>query len=198
YHAVRSGAGVVAARANAPVRFQRYGLLVSVVLVCLLLLTVQTRGGGSGGAGEAVAILLTPVQSLLVKIHRGAVGVWPSYVDWAAVRRENWVLRAEAERLGVQGLRAAETDQETARLRRLLELHDRLPMSALAGEVIGRESGGWVRALTVNRGRRSGIAQQTPVIVPAGLDGRGVQVRLGASVVQLVNGPASALGAADP
>jgi len=179
------------------VRFQRYGLLVSVVLVCLLLLTVQTRGGGSGGAGEAVAILLTPIQSLLVKIHRGAVGVWTSYVDWKSVRRENSVLRAEAERLRVQGLRVAETDQENARLRRLLALHDRLPMSALAGEVIGREAGGWVRALTVNRGRQSGITQQTPVIVPEGLVGRVVQVRLGASVVQLINDPASAVGGVD-
>jgi rod shape-determining protein MreC len=180
---------------NAQVRFQRYGLLVSVLLVSLLLLTVQTRGGGTGGAGDVVAILLTPVQTILVKIHRGAVGVWTSYADWKAVRAENAVLRAEAERLRMQALRTAETEQENARLRRLLALRERLPLSTLSGEVIGREAGGWVRALTVNRGRRSGIGQQTPVIVPEGLVGRVVQVRSGTSVVQLLNDPASTVGA---
>ncbi len=176
-------------------RSRRFGLLVSVLLVSLLLLTVQVRGGGTGGAGDAVAVVLTPIQSLLAQIHRGAVGMWNTYADWKGVRRDNAALRAEAERLRVQALQREETERENTRLRRLLELRERLPLSTLAGEVVGRESGGWVRALTVNRGRGSGVAQQTPVIVPEGLVGRVVQVRPGASVVQLINDPASTVGA---
>jgi len=177
------------------VRSRRFGLLVSVLLVSLLLLTAQVRGGGAGRAGDLVAMVLTPVQSLLVKIHRGAIGLWSSYADWKGVRRDNAALRTEAEQLRVQALQHAETERENVRLRRLLELRQRLPLSTLAGEVVGRESGGWVRALTVNRGRGSGVAQQTPVIVPEGLVGRVVQVRPGASVVQLINDPASTVGA---
>jgi rod shape-determining protein MreC len=177
------------------VRFRRYGLLVSVLLVSLLLLTVQTRGGGSGRAGELVGLVVTPVQNLLVRIHRGAVGLWAAYVDWKSVRTENLVLRAENERLRVQALQAADTREENARLRQLLALRDRLPLSTLAGDVIGREGGGWVRTLTVNRGRGDGIGQQTPVIVPEGLVGRVVQVRARAAVVQLLNDPTSTVGA---
>ncbi len=176
-------------------RFRRYGLLVSVLLVSLLLLTVQTRGGGTGRAGELVGLVVTPVQNLLVRIHRGAVGLWAVYVDWKSVRTENVVLRAENERLRVQSLQSADTREENARLRRLLALRDRLPLSTLAGEVIGREGGGWVRTLTVNRGRGDGIGQQTPVIVPEGLVGRVVQVRARAAVVQLLNDPTSTVGA---
>ena len=40
-------------------RFRRYGILLAVVLVSLLLLTLQTRGGGTGRAGELVAIAVT-------------------------------------------------------------------------------------------------------------------------------------------
>jgi rod shape-determining protein MreC len=177
------------------VRFRKYGLLVSVLLVSLLLLTVQTRGGGTGRAGDLVALVVTPVQNLLVKIHRGAVGLWTAYVDWKSVRSENVVLRAESERLRVQALQAGETKQENERLRRLLALRDRLPLATLSGEVIGREAGGWVRSLTVNRGRGDGITQQTPVIVPEGLVGRVVQVRGRAAVVQLLNDPTSTVGA---
>jgi len=177
------------------VRVRRYGILLAVLLVSLLLLTVQTRGGGTGRAGELVAIVVTPVQSLLVRIHRGALGFWANYLDWKAVRRENAVLRGENEQLRVQSLQAGETREENARLRRLLVLRDRLPLATLAGEVIGREAGGWIRSLTVNRGRGDGIGQQTPVIVPEGLVGRVVQVHRGAAVIQLLNDPASTVGA---
>jgi len=177
------------------VRVRRYGILLAVLLVSFLLLTVQTRGGGTGRAGELVAIVLTPVQSLLVRVHRGALGFWANYLDWKSVRRENASLRGENEQLRVQTLQAGETLEENTRLRRLLVLRDRLPLATVAGEVIGREAGGWVRSLTVNRGRGDGIAQQTPVIMPEGLVGRVVQVHRGAAVIQLLNDPASTVGA---
>ena len=176
-------------------RVRRYGILLAVLLVSFLLLTVQTRGGGTGRAGELVAIVLTPVQSLLVRVHRGALGFWANYLDWKSVRRENVVLRGENEQLRVQTLQAGETREENIRLRRLLVLRDRLPLATVAGEVIGREAGGWVRSLTVNRGRGDGIAQQTPVIMPEGLVGRVVQVHRTAAVIQLLNDPASTVGA---
>jgi rod shape-determining protein MreC len=166
-----------------------------VLLVSLLLLTVQTRGGGTGRAGELVTIAVTPVQSLLVRIHRGALNLWANYVDWKSVRRDNATLHEENEHLRVQAMQAGETREENARLRRLLVLKDRLPLATVAGEVIGREAGGWVRSLTVNRGRGDGISQQTPVIVPDGLVGRVVQVHRGAAVIQLLNDPASTVGA---
>jgi len=137
----------------------------------------------------------TPVQSLLVRVHRGALGFWANYVDWKVVRREVVSLRGENEQLRVQALQAGETREENTRLRRLLVLRDRLPLATVAGEVIGREAGGWVRSLTVNRGRSDGIAQQTPVIMPDGLVGRVVQVHRGAAVIQLLNDPASTVGA---
>ena len=176
-------------------RVRRYGILLAVLLVSLLLLTVQTRGGGTGRASELVAIAVTPVQSLLVRIHRGALDFWANYVDWKSVRRENASLRGENEQLRVQALQAGENQAENARLRRLLVLRDRLPLATVAGEVIGREAGGWVRSLTVNRGRGDGIAQQTPVIVPDGLVGRVVQAHRSAAVVQLLNDPTSTVGA---
>jgi rod shape-determining protein MreC len=168
------------------VRVRRYGILLAVLLVSLLLLTVQTRGGGTGRASELVTVAVTPVQGLLVRIHRSALDFWANYVEWKSVRRENTVLREENEHLRVQALQAGETREENVRLRRLLVLRDRLPLATVSGEVIGREAGGWVRSLTVNRGRGDGIAQQTPVIVPDGLVGR---------VVQLLNDPASTVGA---
>jgi cell shape-determining protein MreC/uncharacterized membrane protein YkvA (DUF1232 family) len=155
----------------------------------------SSTGGGTGRAADVLSILTTPAQIVMTKVHRGAVSLWVGYREWRTSWSENDQLRAENERLRVQSLQVAETRDENDRLRRLLGLRQRLPMTTLTGEVIAREGGGWVRSLTVNRGAGEGIATQTPVIVPDGLVGRVVRVRPGASVVQLINDPASTVGA---
>jgi len=57
------------------VKLRKYGLLLTVLLVCLLLLTIQTRGGGPGRAADAVAFVVTPFQSVLTHVHRRALGI---------------------------------------------------------------------------------------------------------------------------
>ena len=46
----------------------------------------------------------------------------------------------------VQALQSAEAQQENMRLRRLLALRERLPLTTMSADVIGREASGWVRA----------------------------------------------------
>jgi rod shape-determining protein MreC len=169
-------------------------LLGTVAGVCLVLLTLQMRGHAAG-ASDILAVLTTPVQSALARINRASVGVWSTYREWKNVRAENARLREEAQRLRVQALRVMETTEENQRLRRLLALKQAMPLATLSGEVIAREWGGWVRSLTVNRGRDENVARLTAVIAPDGLIGRVVDVRPGASIVQVLTDPASTVGA---
>ena len=175
-------------------RIRRLVLLGSMVLVCLVLLTLQTRGRASG-AGDVVAVLTTPVQTVLARIHRTTFGLWATYLDWKNVRAENRRLRDENQQLRIEALQIGETRDENQRLRRLLVLQERLPLATLPGEIIARELGGWVRSLTVNRGRGDNIMRQTAVISPDGLIGRVVDVRPGASIIQVLTDPASTVGA---
>lgn len=173
---------------------RRLVLLGTLVGVCLLLLTIQTRGASSGAA-ELLALVTTPVQKILAAVHRTAFGAWATYVEWKNVRAENQRLRDENQRLRVEALAVGETAHENRRLRQLLDLKARLPLGTLSGEIIAREWGGWVRSLTVNRGRADDVRRLTAVISPEGLVGRVVDVRRGASVVQVLTDPASTVGA---
>jgi rod shape-determining protein MreC len=128
-------------------------------------------------------------------LGRGTAGLWSAYLDWKDVRAENRRLRHEVRQLRVDGLRVREMAAENERLRRLLAFRERLPLETLSGEVIAREWGGWVRSLTVNRGRAANVARLTAVISPEGLIGRVVDVRPGASIVQVLTDPASTVGA---
>lgn len=175
-------------------RIRALALLGIVAGVCLLLLTLQMRGRAAG-ASDALAIFTTPVQTVVSRINRTAFGLWSTYQDWKNVRAENRRLRDEAQRLRVESLRVSEVDEENRRLRRLLQLKEALPLETISGEIIGREWGGWVRSLTVNRGRTSRVVRLTAVIGPDGLIGRIVDVRGGSSVVQVLTDPASTVGA---
>ena len=169
-------------------------LLGTVAAVCLLLLTLQMRGN-TAGASDLLAVLTTPIQSALARVNRATVGVWSTYREWKNVRAENRRLREEAQRLRVEALQVTETVAENQRLRRLLALKQAMPLATLSGEVIAREWGGWVRSLTVNRGRADHVARLTAVIGPDGLIGRVVDVRPSASIVQVLTDPASTVGA---
>ena len=169
-------------------------LLTTVSGVCLVLLTLQSRGQSSGAA-DALAVVTAPIQTALAKISQGAVGVWSTYTDWKDVRAENRRLREEVQRLKIEALRVDETLGENGRLRKLLALQQQLPLNTLAGEVIAREWGGWVRSLTVNRGRVDRVARLNAVIAPTGLVGRIVDVRPGTAIVQVLTDPASTVSA---
>jgi rod shape-determining protein MreC len=176
------------------VRTRALALLGVVGGVCLLLLTLQMRGHAAG-ASDALAVITTPVQTVLARVNRATLGIWGTYRDWKNVRTENRRLREETQKLRVEALRVTETDSENARLRRLLALKESLPLETMAGEIIAREWGGWVRSLTVNRGRGDSVARLTAVIAPEGLVGRIVDVRAGSSVVQVLTDPTSTVGA---
>ena len=175
-------------------KIRSFVLLGIVAGVCLLLLTLQMRGRAAG-TSDALAFFTTPVQTVLARVNRAAFGVWSTYVDWKSVRSENRRLRDEAQQLRVAALQVVETSEENRRLRRLLKLKESLPLATLSGEIIAREWGGWVRSLTVNRGRSDQVARMTAVIGPDGLIGRIVDVRPGSSVVQVLTDPASTVGA---
>ena len=186
---------MTAGETDREVNYRAYAVFVSVLLAALVLLTLQTRGQGEGVAANVVSSVTAPVQTVVSRLQRGAFSLWSSYLDWKGIRRENRRLEEEVEQLRVAQLQTREVVEENQRLRRLLQLSQRLPLSTLPGEVIGREWGGWVRALTVNRGRGDGVKRLTPVIVPEGLVGRVVEVRAGSSIVQLLNDPSSTVGA---
>ena len=116
------------------------GVLVlgSVVAACLLLLTIQARGRAAPAA-EALALVTTPVQSTLARVNRAAVSVWSTYLDWKNVRAENRRLRDENQRLRVEALQVSETAVENERLRRLLALQERLPLTTVSADIIARE-----------------------------------------------------------
>lgn len=176
------------------VRYRKYSRLLLVLLASFALLTLeQTRPEGQWVA-EGVAAVTAPVQAGFARIHRRAVGLWTTYLEWKALRADAERLRAEVAALRLRQLRQDELDAENERLRALLALRARLPVRTIGAEVVAREWNGFTRGLTINRGRTDGLERLAPVIVTRGVVGRVLELRRGSAVVQLVTDPASSVG----
>jgi rod shape-determining protein MreC len=177
------------------VRCRRYSVLGLVVLAAIGLLTLQQGRPGEGlWLAEGIAALTAPVQLAFARVHRGAVSLWTSYLDWKHLRAELTRLRAETAALRLRQVRQEALEAENARLRRLATLREQLPERTLGAEVVARDWSGFTRSLTINRGRADGLERLAPVLVTSGVVGRVAAVRRRLAVVQVLTDPASSIG----
>jgi len=142
-------------------------LLISLVVLGVLLMTLDSRAQG-GGAAEAVRTgaraVVAPLQKAAAFVVSPAVRLVESLSDVANLREENAALRqrlAEAE-----SARAAMQD-EAARL----ELYEQILNMEPAGDDIGRTvaaviggAGAFDSALLIDKGSSDGIARDQPVV----------------------------------
>jgi rod shape-determining protein MreC len=177
------------------VRYRKHTRLLLVLLAALTLLAFE-RGRPHEGfwVAEAIAAVTAPVQAAFVRVHRGAMGLWTTYLEWRTLRVDAERLRSEVAALRLSQIRQNELETENERLRALLDLHERLAVPTIGAEVVAREWNGFTRGLTINRGRASGLERLAPVIVVRGVVGRVVEIREGSAIIQLVTDPASSIG----
>lgn len=177
------------------VRHRKHARLLLVLLAALTLLALERARPDEGlWVAEAIAAVTAPVQAAFARIHRGATGLWTTYLEWRALRADAERLRAEVAALRLSQMRQDELEAENGRLRALLDLRDRLAVPTIAAEVVAREWNGFTRGLTINRGRASRLERLAPVIVIRGVVGRVVEIRQSSAVIQLVTDPASRIG----
>ena len=172
-------------------------LLLLVLLTCNLgLMSSRVRGAGRGSLlEEAILSVAAPFLKAATWIAQGTAGFWRSYVDLRGVERENRRLRAENEALAPRPGEAEEIRLEVDRLRQLLDLRGQVEFPSVAAHVIARggSSGDWI--LTLDRGTRSGLRTNQPVVTPRGVVGRIIEAAPGASKVQTILDPNSGVAA---
>jgi rod shape-determining protein MreC len=61
--------------------------------------------------------------------------------------------------------------------------------------VVGKDATNWFKTILIDRGSRAGLRRNLPVVSPAGLVGRVVEVTPSTARVQLITDPVSASGA---
>ncbi|MFN4148704.1 MAG: rod shape-determining protein MreC [Rhodocyclaceae bacterium] len=123
-----------------------------------------------------VAALLWPLQQAVMLPVEGAGEAGAYFADLARLKKENEELRARQLAQASQLLRQAYLDQENRRLRALLEMRERLDVSAQAAEILYAARDPFSRRIVIDRGMTHGIEAGQPVIDEIGVIGQVTRV----------------------
>jgi rod shape-determining protein MreC len=167
----------------------------------ILLMGVMSYQISDPVTGRSVLVsvgyrLFSPIQSTLAGIFTVVINGVQKYLYLTTTNQENQRLLHEISELKIQIRLADQIRHENDRLRRVLELKQRLPYHLIAGEVTARDAkASQSRTLMVNRGSRHGITSMMPVVTPEGIVGIAIYVDVISTKVLMITDAAASIGA---
>jgi rod shape-determining protein MreC len=127
-------------------------------------------------------------------VAHGIHSTWYGYVDLRGARAENEDLRARTAALESQVTTYRNDARESERLREILDIQKAMPMKSVVARIQARDALPWFRVVTIDKGRRHGVALNAPVVCPAGVVGRVIELGDDAAKVQVLLDQGSGIG----
>jgi rod shape-determining protein MreC len=171
-------------------------LVVSLVMVSLLTITVDYRGGQQGpleAAGQGALQVVVALQSAVSKIIHPIGSFLSGIAHIGSLRSENEKLKAEIQRLKSQSGQTISDKRIIQEQAKLLKLIDDLQLTGKAGRVVGESPTNFEWSVTVNVGSADKVKLDDPVVSGDGLVGHVISVAPHACKVQLIIDPDSAV-----
>jgi len=171
-----------------------FGLIVALLLLAFAL----GQMGYLQPVQGLIRTVLAPVQTGMTDIGTGAGNLLFNFRDVRALGQRVGELQAEVNRLSVDNARLAESEQENAALRQLLNFTRNNPQfdyraAAVVGQKIGEDTSNLLFSIFIDVGARDGVARGMPVVTDRGLVGRVVSVGPTVSEVLLIIDPGSSV-----
>lgn len=181
--------------------FRRYFSTIFLVILILLILFFmfwQPKWRAISffdRAYRVVQTVFTPINKVVTDTTRSA----QQELDYLSLLKQlhrelNYVKKENA--ILQQQIRWFKSDRQAlTRLRKLLELKEKLPYQTLAAEVIATSPSNYYFTLTIDKGSNYGLKRNMVVLTTEGVIGRILQVAAQSSKVLLISDQRSAVGA---
>lgn len=152
-------------------------LWVLFIAFALFLLSLGAEQRHPWNPLEKLLVEVTaPVARIFQRTVALAEGVWSDYFSLVHVHQENLQLKKQLESMRMENIRYREALHTHERLKALLKFKQSIDLPVLAAQVIGLDPTGWFRSVIIDKGERSGIAMDMPVVNASGVVGRVVSV----------------------
>jgi len=164
-------------------------LLIVLVIASLTIITIDYRSKGNGPfekIGHVALTILSPIQHGLVTIFRPIGNFFAGFTEVPSLRAHVSQLQRQNALLRSGQNTVADLQRENESLRRLLELRDRYNLDTLTAQVIGVSPSNFERTVFIDRGSRSGVKKDMPVVSGDGLIGRVIRVGPSTSEILLL------------
>ena len=167
-----------------------------VVLTCVLLITLDTRGNAViDRVREVFARVVQPFDVATRAVAMPLARAWNGVLHYGDVQRENEVLRDQIEHMKGNDIEARSAVLEYRELLKLNQLTSKFQFDTVEAQVVGESPSNFQNTIEINVGSRQGVAAGMPVTDGAGLIGRITKVFPTRSIVLLITDPSFAISA---
>jgi rod shape-determining protein MreC len=176
-------------------RYRNVTVLAVVIFAQLLLLGYQIRNNRDMRLIRVWGVTaIAPVAHALHGTHQAVSGFWNRYIALYSAQDENQRLREELDRLKLENQAMRAALHAAGRLDNLAEYQQILASKTLVASIMGAGANPNARIVFLNKGSGAGVKPGMAVITPDGIVGKVQAVFPGASFVQLISDPYSAVG----
>lgn len=172
-------------------------LVISLVMLSLVTITVDYRGGESGPfevAGRSALTVVGALQGAVNKVLHPIGAFLGGIAHIGTLQSENDRLKSEVAALRAQNGQSVSLKRQLEQAQSLLKLRQQLGLSGITAKVVAESLSNFEWSVTIDRGSSDGVKLDAPVVSGQGLIGHVVQVGTHWSAVQLIIDPHSFVG----
>jgi len=172
-------------------------LVIGLVMVSLVTITLDFRGGDAGplaGLGRTALGVIGPLQEAVSNVFRPVTDFIQGVTRIGSLRAENQRLQEELVVISRQLQEVTKLRAENEELSKLFGLTERLQIVTIGAEVIGESPSNFEYSVFINKGADDGLVPDMPVVGPEGLLGKVVRVSASSSSVLLIIDPDFSVG----
>ena len=168
-------------------KFRTFWIWIILVFIILVLVSSKLGGKGRWNPAEKFIVEITaPIQRLVRNTIETTEAIWFKYFALIQTHNENTLLKREIDLLRMENSRYQERLTTHERLQELLQFKETYDWPVLAAQVILRDPSGWFESVIIDKGEKSGLKVNMPVVNARGVVGRLVTVSADYAKVLLI------------
>lgn len=172
-------------------------LVVSLVMLSLLTITVDYRGGSTGPlevVGKGALSVVGALQGAVSRVVHPIGNFFSGVLHVASLRSENERLKEQLRQVQVKQSDVTRLQHQVAEYEKLLKIEKQLSLRhTLTANVIAESVGNFEWTVNLDKGSADGVKVDMPVVSGDGLVGHVLTAAPHVSVVQLIIDPDSAV-----
>lgn len=171
-------------------------VMLCIALALVIVPSVLTLMGLSSYVRSAVATMLTPAQSLMMKVTNAIEGFTEYFTEFDRLKAENEALKRELAEYKNKFYEIDDIVKMNEWLYEYLELaREHTDFNLIVADIVGHEVGNYMTVFTLNVGTEDGVTADMSVITSDGIVGYVTEAGTNWSKVLTIIESASAVGA---